>query len=318
MRDIEGGEFNPKTVPLSLHSYRQQDLSGDRMRTLISKARSVVIVAVFTVLLGACAKRANEESQPYAARLELPKVANIQSERRQDASNHNTLAYEHHLQIEIDKALLAARIEAVKAACVADKETGCTLLEISNQNSEDVPQGSIKVRIAPAGVDTLAKLAGEGGRVAHRQTTAEDLAQPIADTERQLALLNLHRERLTEFMRRKDISVSDLITVSRELAGVQSQLDSFGSQHANLRRRVDTELLTITWTPPPETYRSAQSPVLDALKSFGANFKEAISQVITFLAYVLPWLLIAIPAVVLLRGAWRRGGAWWARRGAKA
>jgi len=46
--------------------------------------------------------------------------------------------------------------------------------------------------------------------------------------------------------------------------------------------------------------------VSDALKSFGANFKEAVAQVITFLAYVVPWLVIVIPGFMLVRWSWRR------------
>ncbi len=273
------------------------------MSILNIRFRSIAVVAISSVLLMGCAKKVGYAMQ--AAGEPLPKVSNMEVTSRQAS----TLAYEHRLEIEIDKELLTTRVEAVRAACVVDQAKVCTLLEISNQSRNEVPRGSIKVRIAPEILDTLAKLAAEGGRVVNRQTTAEDLAEPIADAERQLTLLNLHRERLMDFMRRKDIAVSDLITVSRELATVQSQLDDYGSQRANLRRRVDTELLTINWSPPAEAFQSAESPVLDAVKSFGANFKEAIAQVITFLAYVLPWLLIGVPAFFLVRWIWVRARA---------
>jgi hypothetical protein len=268
----------------------------------------VVFVVAYLALSGtACEKKfAAAEYATTAA----PKVTNLASPREKN----NSLAYEHRLSIEIAKELLAERVEAVRAACIADTENGCTLLEISDQSRQEVPEGSVRMRIAPKGVDTISKLAAEGGSVTSRLTSAEDLAQPIADTERQLALLNLHRERLMELMRRKDIGVSDLITVSRELATVQSQLEEFGAQKANLRRRVDTELLSINWSPPLGTFQSAQSPITDALRSFGADFREAVGQIIVFLAYLLPWLAIGIPALILLRWLWRRIGVWVARQ----
>jgi hypothetical protein len=43
----------------------------------------------------------------------------------------------------------------------------------------------------------------------------------------------------------------------------------------------------------------------DALHSFGADFRDAIAQVIRFLAVLLPWLVIAIPGVVAVRVLWR-------------
>jgi hypothetical protein len=236
-----------------------------------------------------------------------PQSAGVMQERKAN----NTLAYEHVLQIELAKELIAARVETVRAACMADSKTGCTLLEISNNEDSGVPEGRIQVRIAPSGVDTLQKLSSEGGRVTNRHTSAEDLAQPLADTERQLALLNLHRQRLTEFMNRKDMKVADLITVSRELATVQAQLEDFDSQHANLKRRVDTDLLSINWRAPISAYQSVQSPVLDALKSFGSNFTEAIGQAINFFAYALPWMVvIVIPGLILIRWFWK----WLAKR----
>jgi hypothetical protein len=110
-------------------------------------------------------------------------------------------------------------------------------------------------------------------------------------------------------MARKDIQIEQLITVSRELATVQTQLEEFGAQKANLRRRVDTELLTMTWRAPLSAYQSAKAPIADAIKAFGANFREAVAQVVTFLAFVLPWLIIVVPLAWVVRRAWR-----WLRR----
>jgi hypothetical protein len=276
------------------------------------KQLAVVIVAVAT-LAGCSNKQEAMRAASVGAEMEMDMkaiAASAPMERRPDS----TLAYEHTVQIETPKELLAARVVAVRDACNADKQNGCTLLEISNRTIDDVPHGSVRLRVAPGGVDTLIKLASQDGEVIDSRTHAEDLAQPLADTERQLALLNLHRQRLMEFMARKDIGVEQLITVSRELATVQAQLEEFGSQRANLRRRVDTELVTLSWSAPVTAYQSAQTPIADALRSFGANFREAISQVIVFLAYVLPWLVIIAPGLMLVRWLWRRTSAWLGRR----
>jgi len=269
-----------------------------------------LIAAVLLVSAGCAKKEAAAPPQMNGNFAEAKLMASVAPQRHQD----NTLAYEHNVEVELAADLLAARIEAVRAACGADKDGGCTLLEISNRVVNEVPEGNVRLRLAPGGVDAFVKLASEGGRVVDSRTYAEDLAQPLADTERQLSLLNLHRQRLMEFMVRKDIGVEQLITVSRELATVQAQIEEFGSQRTNLRRRVDTELLTINWRAPVGVYESAQSPVRDALRSFGANFREAIAQVITFLAFVLPWLVIAVPGLMLVRWLWRRVSEWFHRR----
>ncbi len=221
----------------------------------------------------------------------------------------DTLAYEHTLSIETSKDLLRTRLREVEAACNADRPSGCTILDVSLNSQQDLPHGSIRMRLAPAGLEPIIALASKDAKVIGRSTHAEDLAEPVADNERQLALLTLHRDRLTELMKGK-LNVDQLITVSKELATVQSQIDALSTAGANLQRRIDTDLLTINFSLPMQVYAADQSPVMDALRSFGSNFREAVGMVIRFLAVLLPWLVIILPGLFLFRLFWR----WIGRR----
>jgi hypothetical protein len=227
---------------------------------------------------------------------------------------NESLAYEHVVSVEISKELLPTRMQEIQDACNTNKELACSLLDFSTSSNESVPRGSIRMRLAPTGVSSIVELSAKGGEIVSRNTHAEDLAEPIADTERELALLTTHRDRLAEFMKSKDIKVEQLITVSRELASAQSQIDSLSTQRANLRRRVDTELLTINLSLPRLAYAAEQSPVLDAFRSFGADLKEAMASVIRFTAFLLPWLVVIVPGLILLRLFWRWITRWLARR----
>jgi hypothetical protein len=225
-----------------------------------------------------------------------------------------TLAYEHSITIETSHEALPTRLREIEAACNADRASNCTVLNVSLQSSQDHPSGSIQMRLAPAGVEPIVALASKDGEVTSRNTRAEDLAEPVADTDRQIALLTLHRDRLTELMKSKEIKIEQLITVSKELATVQSQLDALGTQRANLRRRIDTDLLTIELTLPQQDYISNQTPVKDALRSFGSDFREAVATVIRFFAVLLPWLVVILPGMFLLRLFWLWIGRKLARR----
>ncbi|MDY6945152.1 MAG: DUF4349 domain-containing protein [Pseudomonadota bacterium] len=222
----------------------------------------------------------------------------------------DSLAREHNISIEMTKELLPTRLREVEAACNADRASGCTVLDVSLDSNQNLPSGNIRMRLAPAGVEPLIALAGKDADVTGRNTRAEDLAEPVADTQRQLALMTLHRDRLMEFMKNRDIKVEQLITVSKELATVQAQIDSLGSQHANLRRRIDTDLLTINLSLPRRAYVSDPTPVSDAIRYFGNDFRQAVGMVIRFLAVILPWLVIVLPGLFLLRLFWR----WIGRR----
>lgn len=267
----------------------------------MTKLRALSVLVV--VLLCGCAKKVAVGGDAFEAG-----VAGAAAPA-QMAARGKTLAYEHTVSLEVGKDELPVRLQALQQACNADREHGCTLLDIESSTSLQVPYGSVRMRLAPGGVESMIAAAGQGGRIVERRTHAEDLAEPVADTQRELALLTLHRNRLEEFLKSRELKVEQLLTVSKELAAVQTQIDGLGSYGATLQRRIDTELLTISLSVPQDQRRDADTPVRDALLAFGDNFREAFAQVLLFLAMVLPWLVVVVPGVVLSRVFWR-----WAKR----
>jgi hypothetical protein len=278
--------------------------------------QSLIAMCVFGTLAG-CGERGSGLETSEVASMQAPiQTATLAAAAAPAApgspqrARGDTLAYEHDISVEMDKELLPARLRELEAACNADRASECTVLDVSLQSQQDLPSGSIRMRLAPAGVEPIITLASKDANLTGRSTRAEDLAEPVADTERQLALLTLHRDRLTELMKSKDIKIEQLITVSRELATVQTQIDSLDTQRANLRRRIDTDLLTLTLSLPRRAYVTDPTPVADALRYFGNDFREAVGMVIRFLAVLLPWLVIILPGLFLLRLFWR----WLGRR----
>jgi hypothetical protein len=228
----------------------------------------------------------------------------------------DSLAYEHTVSIELGESLLPTRVREIQSACQTDEQFGCTLLDMSVHTGENIPNGSIRIRLAPAGVDAFISLASQNGKVTARITHAEDLAQQVNDTERELALLTTHRDRLSKFMEDKSIKVDQLIAVSKELAAAQTQIESASTVQANLHRRIDTNLLTLNLSIPQIAVMAQRTPIRDAFSSFGSEFTEAIAQVIRFVAVLIPWLIVIIPGVVLIRLFWRGIGRWLSRRDA--
>ena len=47
------------------------------------------------------------------------------------------------------------------------------------------------------------------------------------------------------------------------------------------------------------------TPVKDAVRQFGRDFREAVATVIYFVAWLIPWLFLILPGLVLLRMFWR-------------
>jgi hypothetical protein len=256
------------------------------------------------VLLAACAKvePAAPMSGPAAAGLAAadggPASTQGGAQAAQQASR--TLAYEHTVVVELKPQDLSVRTREVQKACESRVELGCTLLDIQIDEESAVPSARITMRLAPGQVDPMIDIAARGGRILSRKTHAEDLAQPMADTERQIALLSMHRDRLSEFLNRKDLEVKQVIELSREISSTQTDIENLTAQKANLRRRVDTERLSLRLSPPGGAYESAETPIRNALRSFGSDFATTLSVLIRFFAVILPVLL----AVALAWGLW--------------
>jgi hypothetical protein len=226
----------------------------------------------------------------------------------------DSLAYEHTLAVELPEQSVADRIKEVRSACETRKDFACTVLDVAFRTQLEVPSGQVRMRLAPTAIEPMVEISARGGRIISRNTHAEDLAEPIADTDRQLALLSSHRDRLDEFLQRKDLKVEQVIELSKEVSSSQTQIDALRAQRANLQRRIDTELLTIELSPPIGTEATRQTPLADAVRSFGSDLREAIAQVIRFIAFLLPWLIVIVPGIVLLRLFWRWITRWLARR----
>ena len=236
-------------------------------------------------------------------------VAGDQGQRRD-----KSLAYEHTITIELAPAALPNRMKEIQEACATDKTYGCTLLDVSLRRTSDAPSGTIRMRLAPGGVAVFAATASKNGAVKEQITHAEDLAQQVTDTERELALLTAHRDRLIEFSKDKSLKIDLFMTESRELATVQTQIDTAATTRANLHRRIDTELLTLNLNVPDATINAQRTPIHNAVESFTSDFSDAIAQVIRFIAGLIPWLVIIVPGIVLLRLLWHAVSRWLARR----
>jgi hypothetical protein len=215
--------------------------------------RRLIVICALGALSGCQDKPANLAPTSSAASPAMAMQA-IRAPTAESAEQPDTLAYEHTISIETSRELLSVRLREVEAACNADRASGCTILDVSLRSQRDLPTGSIRMRLAPGGVEPIVVLASKDGKVIGRSTRAEDLAEPVADVERQLALMTVHRDRLAEFMKSKTLNVDQLITVSKELATVQSQIDSVSTRRANLRRRIDTDLLTIDMSLPMQEW----------------------------------------------------------------
>lgn len=265
------------------------------------------IGGLLLLLLAGCAKHGD---QPTQGASELDAVS-VSGERfaapapakALQAPEGTFLAYEHDVSVRLPGADISKQVAAVRDACQQQRFGDCAVLEMSEEGDPS-PEGGITVRTAPAGVEPLVKLAGEGGEVASRSSSAEDLAQQVADTRLTQARLENEHARLLEYQRRGDLKMADLLTLSGRLAEIESGLQQAGQDAAQQRRRIDTQRLTISFSAIGTEQR--RSELGQALSDTGEIFTGSVAVVIRFIAGVLPPAILVAVLLWVARGWWRR------------
>lgn len=212
------------------------------------------------------------------------------------------LAYEHQLSFETPADALQERVDAVRAACAEERFGACSVLAIESSGGS-YPRADLRLRAVPAAIDPLIELAGSGGRQTERKTQAEDLADAVTDVESQRDLLTRQRTQLLDFIERPDLGVSDLISLSQQLASIDSQLAALNQTAAQQRRRIETNLLQLSWRGPDiEESRDWG----DVWERFVENLADGADNLAEYLGYFLPLMLAAFPLALGWRWAWRR------------
>jgi hypothetical protein len=208
----------------------------------------------------------------------------------------------HHYNLDLAQDRIAAAYEPLLKTCAA-QAAGCTVLE-STLNTGDEVNAWLKLRAAPPAVKPLVAALDKSGDITRAGTTAEDLSGPLADTAKRIAMLQEYRASLLELRARAARDIDALIKVNQELATVQSELESKSGEEAQLRQRVETEIVEIQLSAAGG--RSVLKPLSKAFSGFGWHLSQAMAGIVLSLAYILPWGLLALVVLGLIRRVARK------------
>jgi hypothetical protein len=244
-------------------------------------------------------------SRNDAARTAMPSLMASKVQVQQAPQEHGTLSREHSVVIDVPETDLESKFRRVVNRCASDSAHHCTVLQ-SDLSSGQSPSGLIKLRIDPDAVDDLVTFASALGKLEHRSTTVEDLADAMQDTGSRIQMLMSYRKQLLALQAKAASNIDAAIKIASELATVQSNLEQAAGEAANQTKRVTTDIVTINFSVAEQ--RAFWRPVREAVRDFLGNLSSAMSQVITAVAYLVPWLFVIVPGLYLLRFLWRRRG----------
>lgn len=214
------------------------------------------------------------------------------------------IALRHHLQIETSPEKMQASFDAALKHCEA---LSCQLLS-ANFNREtpyNPPSASLSVRVPPRNVSIFLTGLAKNGELMQHGRESEDKTNQVVDADARIRNLTNLRDRLRLMLSDKTAKFKDIIDVERELANTQSELDSMTSLRKILALETDLVAVNIDFTAAQGiTEQGFFAPVVRALQNAGQVLMESIATVITFVMAAIPWLLIGMPVVWLVRRYW--------------
>jgi hypothetical protein len=214
------------------------------------------------------------------------------------------IALRHHLQIETSSEKMQASFDAALKHCEA---LSCELLS-ANYNKEtpyNPPSASLSARVPPRNVEIFLTGLAKNGEVLQHGRDSEDKTNQVVDTDARIKNLTELRDRLRLMLTDKSAKFKDIIEVERELSNTQSQLDAMLSMRKILSQETDLVAVNINFSATQGiTEQGFFAPVARALKDAGRVMMESLASVITFVMSAIPWLLIGIPVLWLIRRYW--------------
>lgn len=234
----------------------------------------------------------------------------------QEAPLQRYLAVRQDLNVEVPPEQLADAWGKVRDLCGTLQ---CELLSSSllRETPQQPGNAMLEMRVVPADVDKL--LNGLSGvvKVVSQNTTSEDKTAEVIDVEARIKNRIEFRDSL-RLMLRDTITkrtMADLLAIQRTLSDTQAELDAISTQRKVLAQQTSKQHIQIQFTPARALVQGGHSynPMMRALREAGSVLAESVGALITFVAAVLPWLLlVGLPLAWLVRMLWRR------RRGAAA
>lgn len=289
--------------------------------------KHIVLVLVLQLLMAACGQQAasvapetasDVVAAPAPAARSIGKMAaNVPSGAEQgltelsEPTNNISpikkyIALRHHLQIETRAERMQATFDAAVSHCEA---LNCQLISAyyNKETPYNPPSASLSARVPPRNVEIFLTGLAKNGEVLQHGRDSEDKTNLVVDTDARIKNLTELRDRLRAMLADKSAKFKDIIEVERELSNTQSQLDSMLSMRKILSQETDLVAVSIDFSAAQGiTEQGFFAPVARALKDAGRVMMESFGAVITFVMRAIPWLLIGIPIIWLVRKYWTK------------
>lgn len=250
-------------------------------------------------------------AQGRAERLEPPSI---------DPSAAPGVAFAYDYKFELADAAISAVQEAHAARCEQLGIERCRITGLRyTVGQDDAVSASLDVRLVPDLARQFGKAASDavtkaGGRLRETEFTGEDTAPATSsataqDSGSQAAIVETQRQ-----LARSDLGDTERAQLRAQLSNLQQQQGDAKSILTNERAKLASTPMTFEYYGRGGVAGfNGRNPLAEASRSFIASMVTMISAVLQFLAYVLPWALLALLVMLLVRSRPGRVALRWIR-----
>lgn len=228
----------------------------------------------------------------------------------QDEAAQRYLAVRQELNVEVPQAQLADAWGQVRDLCTTLR---CELVSASllRETPQQPGNALLEMRVAPADVDRLLGTLAGVATIVSQNTLSEDKTAQVIDVEARIKNRSEFRDSLRLMLRDTTAkrTMADLLEIQRTLSDTQAELDAMAAQRKVLEQQTSKQHIQIQFTPTRALVQggTSYSPIGRALREAGDVLAESLGALITFVAAVLPWLLLVVlPLGWTMRALWRR------------
>ena len=221
------------------------------------------------------------------------------------------IAENHNLAVQVENEKLKTRYQGDMQHCLS---LGCEVIGSRIQSSGS---GYLNARIAPESLGDYLNHLGKGeGEIESHQVSANDKTGQYVDTESKLKNQTAMRDRLLKLLDSyKAKKIEDILSVERELTRVQSQIDSLTGQMRALQNITAKATVNVQYRIPPKAMEIQYHDIGNSFRYAWNGFLQSVSEVISFIFRIIPWVPIWFVAgwllVKIFRFAFRKTGATW-------
>jgi hypothetical protein len=211
------------------------------------------------------------------------------------------LAYSYSARFSLPTDKVTPTMKGHEDKCEKAGPAVCQVVTAASQKEGDMISANLTLRATPTwlasfrgGLEQDAKNAD--GKLEAQGVTSEDLTCSITDSEARLRALKALRTRIEALVAARPGKLSDLLEAERELARVQGEIDSFESNLSVMRARVNMSTMELSYQSRALAVGGGTfSPLGAAITGFFGVMAESLATLITFIAAILPFLLVIVP-----------------------